>query len=283
MRRLVVGICVVAIGGLFQSALAQGHHERCEQKKSEIAGLESQITSIDNEMNAMQAKIMKVQNRLNDLRNKQQQKGMEKANLQKQLRQEQLVLERVCRELRQCEANEHKIEALKTRMGPVALKLQELAREIQTQSAEATRLNQEVDKIEASYQQLNCDNLVPGQTAQATIDRCSDLFSQWNQMQREINAHQTAVNGMRNRYQSLMAQMRGYNLELDQLLRFMRENCQQSPRLVEVETMDKERNEFNLLKGQLDGMDNSVKKFRALKILQPKLKIQPKPGLKPVK
>ena len=155
--------------------------------------------------------------------------------------------------------------------------------EIRERVQESQRLNGETDKLEAAYAQLNCDNLVPGQTAQATIDRCGDLFSQWNQMQKDINAHQTAVGSMRNRYQALMGQLRGYNRELDQLLKFMRENCRHSPRLVEVETMEKERNGFTGLKLELDGMDSNVKKFRALKILQPKLKLPPRPGLKPVK
>ena len=90
--------------------------------------------------------------------------------------------------------------------------------EISNRSSESAQLRREIDPLRHEYKKLSCNNLVPGSTAQSTIDRCAAIFSQWNRLQARVNQLNNHLAALKSRYQRLISQLqniesRGKNYE----------------------------------------------------------------------
>lgn len=264
--------------GLSAPAYGQSLFERCEKEKADIASMKNQAVGMDGEIGAIDQKIEKIRRRLQEFEGRRAAKQREKAELLQNIARREAELNRTCSGLRECERMEREIDRLRQRHEAVASTLRAIQTEIRDRSIEVNRLNGEVDRIENSYRQLNCDNLVPGQTDQATIDRCSALFSDWNRMQTDINRLSDSLRDLRNRYNQVAGQLAGITGEIARLLARMRGPCGHSPRLAELETMERDGNAFGSIRTDLDDMDRKVQRFRGLKVIQPKMKPMIRPA-----
>jgi len=202
--------------------MAQSLFEECQQKKNDIAEMGQQAKQMDAEIANVDLKIRDLERQRQQLVRDKFEKAHEKAKLQNRIRLDQKMMDRMCSGLRQCDNLEQRVDALKARLAPLAEQLRRIRREIAERNADTVRLNREVNKIETSYRQLNCDNLVAGQAQQTTIDRCTDLFSRWNQSQKDINGLRASVAALRGRYRKVMQKMRIHGVNLARLLAKMR-------------------------------------------------------------
>ncbi len=269
------GLLVV---GLSAPAYAQSLFERCEKEKADIASMKNQAVGMDGEIGAIDQKIEKIRRRLQEFEGRRAAKQREKAELLQNIARREAELNRTCSGLRECEKMEQEIERLKQRQAGIANTLRAIQNDIRDRSTEVARLNGEVDRIENSYRQLNCDNLVPGQTDQATIDRCSALFSDWNRLQTDINRLSDSLRDLRNRYNQVASQLAGISAEIARLLARMRGPCGHSPRLAELETMERDNSSFGSIRTDLDDMDRKVQRFKGLKVIQPKMRPMIRPA-----
>ncbi|MBW1810240.1 MAG: hypothetical protein JRJ19_00585 [Deltaproteobacteria bacterium] len=289
MRRMFI------VAGLFcfvcasSSVLAQSLFEECKQKKQDIAEMENQSTQIGLEVDEFNKKIRELQ------REKFAKIG-EKTKLDKRIKIDKAMTKRMCSGLRQCDSLDRKIENLKDKIAPFSDRLRRIRKEIGERTAEVVRLNRKVDRIEASYTQLNCDNLIPGKAAQSTIDRCTDLFSQWNQLQKDISRIKGSVAALGHRYKKVMKRLRRHSAELARLSQKMHKNCRHSARFADLEEMEREQHDYRAIKDELAEMETKVRKIKKLKIRRPKMKpvLRPmnkkkkkkkkkRPGLRPVR
>jgi len=284
-KRLTLAISVLFFFCLGGAAQAESLFEQCQQKKRDIAEMEDQAKQIDGEMADLDMQIRDLARKKQELLREKANKSREKKRLERKIRVDRAMMNRSCSGLRQCEAYERKIDQLKERIRPLSERLRRIRQEIRERGSEVRQLERETRKIESSYSKLNCDGLVAGQSSQSTIDRCSDLFSDWNRMQKDINSLQSSMSALRNRYRSVMRKMRRHNTELARLLRKMRASCGHSDRLADLRRMKEEQDDFRGIDDELDDMESSVRKIRTLKIVKPKLKkaLKKKPVLRPVK
>lgn len=283
MRSFVIGAGILCLVVPTAQVSAQSLFERCEKKKAEIERMEQDVRRIESDMVNIDTQMRELQRRQADLRRDKSAKARQKFSLLKRIKSEQARRARMCSPLRQCESYERKVERLRSRMGPLSEKLRRIRDEMHKKGDDIEKLSREVNRIENSYTQLACDNLVPGQTSQTTIDRCSDLFSSWNKLQADINTLRNWLRSLRNRYQQVMRQMRSYQTELAGLLRKMRQACAHSDRLAELERLDKEQHGYRSMRDEFESMANKFNRFKKLRIVRPKLKPakRDKPKLKP--
>ncbi|HUU01765.1 MAG TPA: hypothetical protein VM425_10010 [Myxococcota bacterium] len=272
MKKLLLIPSVLAVCCLASTAMAQSLFEECQQKKNDIAEMQQQAKQMDAEIANVDLKIRDLERQRQQLVRDKFEKAREKAKLQNRIRLDQKMMDRMCSGLRQCDNLEQRIDALKAHLAPLAEQLRRIRREITERNADTVRLNREVNKIETSYRQLNCDNLVAGQTQQTTIDRCTELFSRWNQSQKDINGLRASVAALRGRYRRVMQKMRIHGVNLARLLAKMRRTCGHSTRLAELENLEKEQTGFSALKRELDQMESSIGRIPRLKIIRPRLK-----------
>lgn len=285
-----IGLKVVAFLGVSSLAspasaqrFGERFGERCEREKAEIDAMKSQVSSIDAELPGIADKIEKIRRRLQEFETRRADKLRERGELIQGIERREAEMNHRCGSSRECEALDQRIDELKRHQDPLADIMRALENEIRERSREVGRLNVEVDRIENSYQQQNCDNLVPGQTAQAAIDRCTELFSAWNRLQADINRVQDSVKGLRQRYTQAYDRIGAIGAEIARLLEKMRESCRQSSRLGELEALEQRGRQFNSLQVDLDDMDKKVQRYRSIRIMQPRLlpTIRPKEDNKP--
>jgi len=156
-----------------------------------------------------------------------------------------------------------------------------LRMQIRQRSADVTRLNAAVDRIETTYAQLGCDNLVPGQTANSTIDRCTNLFKEWNDLQTDTNTLKKSVAALQGRYQRVIRKMRAFSVDLARLTKQMRDACSHSSRIADLDALEKEHDGYRSLKDEINDVSSKVRKFRRLKIVKPVIRPKPKKDKKP--
>jgi len=269
MKKLGIAIGMLCVFGVSAMVSAQGLYQRCENRKAEIQTMRDQVKQIDNEIANVNDQIRDLQQQMADMKSRQRSKHGERAALERKIRAEEASYKRMCSALSQCEAYERKIDRLKARMAPMGERLRKIREEIRQRSEELGRHNAAVDRIENSYAQLACDNLVPGQTADSTIDRCTNLFKEWNDLQAAINGLKKSVATLQGRYQHVIRKMRAFSTDLHRLTKQMRDACSHSARMADLEALEKEQEDYRHMKDELNDISSRVKKFRKLKIVRP--------------
>ncbi|RME27182.1 MAG: hypothetical protein D6806_05030, partial [Deltaproteobacteria bacterium] len=251
--------------------------EQCQQKRLDIQQMERQSQAIGQEIGRIDVQIRQLQQQRN-------QKVREKQQLDRKIRIDRAMMERSCRFLRECERLEKKVQQLKQRIRPMLDRSRALRADLDRYRSEADRIDGRINRVSSAYRQLNCDNLVAGQTAQSTIDRCSQLFSEWNALQKELNSLQDSIRGLKGRFQRLMKEIRRFKKRIAQLLGKMRRNCTHSSALAELERLDNDWRTWESWGRQIGDLNKRLTRFRALRIVRPRVAPPPrKPKLKPVK
>lgn len=285
MKKLGIAIGMLCLFGISTTVSAQSLFQRCENRKTEIQTIKDQVKQIDNEVANVNDQIRDLMQQMVDLRRKRTSKQGHKTALTRKIKAEEASFKRMCSALSQCEAYERKIDRLKARMAPMGERLRKIREEIRARSTEVTRHNAAVDRIESSYAQLGCDNLVPGQTADSTIDRCTNLFKEWNDLLTDINNLKRSVAALQGRYQRVIRKMRAFSVDLARLTKKMREACSHSSRIADLDALEKEHDDYRALRDELNDISSKVKKVRRLKIVRPVIrpKKKDKPTIKPKK
>lgn len=267
--------------GMMLPVQAQSLYEQCQQKKQDIEQMEAQARQMGSE-------IAGIDTQIRDLQRQRANKVRERQQLQRRIRLDKTMMERSCRGLRECDRLGRRLENIKRRLQPLARRLDAIRQELDKRRAESNNLNREVERITTSYRQLNCDGLVAGQTAQSTIDRCSQLFSDWNNAQKRINLLDMAIRQMRVRYTKVMRRMRSLRAEIANLLSRLRTRCSHSSFIGELERLDQQQRNWQGWDAQMQDLSNHLRRARKLKVLRPHLrpaprgpKPRPKPKLRP--
>jgi chromosome segregation ATPase len=257
-------LSMLIVTSLSLNVFAESLHERCEKQKTVMAAYEENATQLNTD-------LLNINKQIKELQAKKSNLTKEIVVLKKMINKEKANSKKMCAPLKQCTIHEGKIEKLKDKIAPLAEELKKIRDEIHRRNTNSATLNQEVEKIETSYQQTNCDTLVAGETAQTTIDRCNELFTKWNVLQKRINSLKTSVAKLRTKYQKVMRKMKLHAGVLARLTKQMRQNCSHSAKIAVVDDIEKEQKSFQSLKDDIAKFDSRLKKIRLLKIKPPKM------------
>jgi hypothetical protein len=252
-------------------ALAQSRGHRCDQKRNDLNTYTSRLSTLNMELAPIDQEIDRLNRRVQELHNAQQQKVNERNALQESVRNLEADMERLCRSSRgrDCRVLDERVDNIRGRAFPLNDRMNAIRNDIQNLNQEVGRSSRETERIENQYTQLGCDNLVPGRAAQTTIDRCSDLFSEWNRLQTDINTDQASITSLRARYDQFAREQQTLRSETSRLVADMRANCGTSDRLGEIERIDRDHNNFINLKTELDDMASRINHARELKFVKP--------------
>jgi len=263
---------------------AQSLFEECQQKKAQIEQMKAQVQQMLAEIAGLSARIADLERQKQELLRQRSDKEREKARLENTIRVDENMMRRSCAGLEECNRLEQRIEALRQRMEPLRATAQAIRSELDSRRAEQDRLEAESNRLAATYNQLNCGNLVAGQAEQQVIDQCHNIFSSWNQMEKDLNQLEAQIRDLRARHTQLLHQLRAQQAEIALLLRKMRSSCPQSGFVAQLEQMDNEGRDWVKWEDQLKVMENRMGQIRKLKVVKPVIKpVGPGPTLKPVK
>jgi chromosome segregation ATPase len=129
-------------------------------------------------------------------------------------------------------------------------------------------LKRRIEPLQREYQRLRCNNLVPGETAQSTIDRCSGIFSEWNRLQADLNVQNQRLPALKVRYEQLLAELRNIESRARGYEAYMAGNCKSSSKVATMRSYGQGgvRKRAENLGRELDSLIDEVTKLRGVRI-----------------
>lgn len=225
---------------------------RLGQEKADLAGVEAEIEQL--------------RARLVEMRRRQLALTQRVAMVEVRLETKRQAYHKECQSTEDCGLYERLTDDLERSAAPIEQAISRVRSEIGDTRRSVGTLRRRIDPIRREYKQKACSRLVPGQTAQSTIDRCTDLFSQWNRLQGELNQHNRRLPAMNSRYQQQLAQLGETERRAAKYEEYLGRNCRRSSRLAKVRRYRGMRDRARGLKRDLEDLINEVKSLKAIRI-----------------
>jgi predicted nucleic acid-binding Zn-ribbon protein len=129
-------------------------------------------------------------------------------------------------------------------------------------------LDSQIQPLRNEYQSLQCNNMVPGSTAQETIDRCMWIFSEWNRLQAQLNGMNGNLPNLKSQYDQLVAQLRSIETRARDYDVYMSRNCTTSAKYQAVQNYGRGnvRQNAETMGGDLDKMIKDVARLKGVQI-----------------
>jgi peptidoglycan hydrolase CwlO-like protein len=279
MKKVAILAGLLAIVGMSVPVLAETETpaEACAKKRSAVDEAVKSKEAIEAEIKGINDQVKELQKQIKDLRAQSVVKKRERAAAIKKVNIAKAQTKKPCAKVARCENAKKKVVTLKTKIDPKKEKLKKIREEIRERKKNASKLQEESERLEAQYNELGCRTLVAGETDQATIDKCTDVFTKWNALQKKINDLNASIINLRARYRKVMARMKALRNELRVLSRSVRANCAVGgPEAKEVEVLETDQKEFDAMDGEIKEVDVKIKKARKVKLVKPKVVIKVK-------
>ena len=240
-------------------AVLDSEDQRFEDDLALLAGINAEITQLKLRIKDLEAQ----RNGLNSNVNR------ERARL----RDKRRSYERECKSNENCSQYEKLTIDLGRQNKPIEDDINRVRDELTRSQREISDLSRTIDPLRREYAALQCNNLIPGETAQSTIDRCGAVFSDWNRLQAALNRHNTRIPALQSRYQQLLAQADQIERRAKDYETYLARNCKTSPQLTTVRKYHGVKDRAQKLHNELDDLANEVTRLRGIRItVEPKTK-----------
>jgi chromosome segregation ATPase len=134
-------------------------------------------------------------------------------------------------------------------------------------------LEKNIEPLRREYAEKRCNNLIAGETQQATIDRCAALFSDWNRLQAELNLDNRELAGLKSRYEQLLSEFRSLDVRAQENQKLVAAACKVPPAPQPGQLPPPARSNFDDVRRradnmgrELDAMINTVGRLRGIQI-----------------
>ena len=233
-------------------AVLDSEDQRFQDDLALLAGINAEVTQLKQRIKELEAQ----RNGINASVNR------ERARL----RDKRRSYERECKSNENCGQYEKLAIDLERQNKPVDDYINRVRDELTRSQRDISDLGRRIEPLRREYASLQCNNLIPGETAQSTIDRCSNIFSDWNRLQSDLNRHNTRLPALRSRYQQLLAQADQIERKAKDYETYLARNCKASPQLTVVRKYRGVKDRAEKLHRELDNLANEVTRLRGIRI-----------------
>ncbi len=230
-----------------------------EQEKSRLEGMKANLAGVEAELVQLQRRIDDLNRQKSDLANKIKKWDHRVKTVTGQYQKD-------CSASESCTQYEGFATSLKTQADTVEKEIAVVRTDIGRSQAETNSLRAAIEPLRSEYTNLNCNNQVPGETAQSTIDRCYALFSEWNRLQARLNQQNMQLSNLKTRYEQLLAELRNIEARAKGYEGYMAANCSTSPKVAELRGYGGVRQRAETLGKELDQLIDDVTKLRGIQI-----------------
>jgi len=171
-----------------------------------------------------------------------------------------------CSQDESCEQYERMSQSLDVQSKPNEEELERIRTDIGQTRTDNAELHKQIEPLRRDYQSLACNNLVPGETAQTTIDRCTAIFSDWNRLQARLNGANNRLTTLQARYQQIFTDMQNTERRAKTYEDYLAANCKGSPQLSVVRRYRGVREKAAGMQRDLDSLIEDVTKLRGIRI-----------------
>lgn len=241
------------------AAVCDSRRNISESEGKRLEMYQSQLVGIDAEM-------AQLTRRLDDLR---RQRDDVKRNVDDASRRSgaaQQAYSRDCAASENCTSYETQARSLDAQSDAVERDITAVRNEVQANRSAITQLETRIAPLQQEYASRRCNNLVPGETDQNTIDRCTIVFSDWNRLQAELNRQNTRVPDLKSRYEQLLSTLRSLETRANGYSQYMARNCTSSPETTKMQGYGNKRKQAMTVGDELDSLIGDLTRLRGVKI-----------------
>lgn len=238
----------------------------CHARRNILSNEEKRYESTQAEVAGLEAEIASLQRRLDEIKRQRDDEKRTLATLEKRYKKANDMYQKECGSSNSCTTFETDASDLSRRSDEVEKDLDVVRSEIRENKTEISRLEKRIAPLQREYSDKQCNNLVPGETDQTVIDRCSAIFSDWNRMQGDLNRSNNRVPALRSRYESLLAELKNLEKRAGTYESYLAKNCSDSKETAKMRGFGARRERAQSVGQELDSLISDITKLRGVKI-----------------
>ncbi|MBI4818802.1 MAG: hypothetical protein HY791_21205 [Deltaproteobacteria bacterium] len=240
----------------------------CAQKRSILAQDQDRVDDMRSQLAGIDTETLALKRRIDELH---RQRGL----VQNQLSQVEGRIKKYtssyraeCAQAETCGQYETLATQLDQQGSAIQGQLATARTQIEAYRKSIVTLDTQIQPLRNEYASLQCNNMVPGATAQQTIDRCSWIFSEWNRQQAQLNNMNASLPTMKRQYEEYLAQLRAIETRANGYDAYMSQNCRTSPQYQTVQNYGRGnvRKHAEGLGTELDSLIQEVARLKGVQI-----------------
>ncbi len=243
--------------------------QNCAVRRAIVAQEEQRLNAASAELAGIDTELAQLQRRIDELKRRRSDVTRLVSAYDTRYRAADRAYKAECAADDSCEQYDTMVDELDRQGNVIQGDLNNIRTEIEASQREMVTLRGRIEPLQREYGEKRCNNLVPGETAQETIDRCSVIFSEWNRLQATLNQYNSRLPLLRSTYQQQLSSLASIETRAAQYQAHMERNCSTSQRVVVLRSYGKGggvRQRAEDLGRQLDELANEVTKLRGIRI-----------------
>ncbi len=242
----------------------------CTSRRTIMSQEQQQLDSYRAELAGIDAEIASMEKRMKELRVRREDVARMVSASDTRFRRYDDAYKKECQRNESCTQYEVMANDLTRQSKPVQDELTIVRNDMSATNRTVGDLKARIEPLQREYAEKKCDNLIPGETTQVTIDRCSAIFSDWNRLQADLNRQNSVSVSLRNRFEQLINELKAIEARANTYQTYMVKNCTAAPQTqAQVQVLNDygntRRNAENLGR-ELDNLINEVARLRGLRI-----------------
>ncbi len=238
----------------------------CENRERILENNKKRLEAYRGELAGIDAEIAQLQQRLRELGQTRSRTQSTVSGLETRVQQDESSLKSQCGMTDTCDRYEAIVVRLDTDTRALETDASVVRREISSTQNSVANLRRSIEPLRVEYGRLSCNNLVPGETQQRTIDRCSQIFSEWNRRQAELSRYNQMIPSLRHRYENILAQLNAMDDRANSAEAYLKRSCRSSRQLRTVDVVHGRRRNIVTLGDDLKRLSDSINDLENLRI-----------------
>ena len=239
----------------------------CMERRDILEQARDRLDYESNSLRGVKSEITELERRLAYLKKEKRRAERRVGNQEARVKRLSTVYDKECKGGDSCERTEKRVRTLERAAQPLEAELNDLGRGIRESRVRIGQLRGDIRVLRDDYKRLRCGALVPGQTTQTTIDRCSEIFSDWNRTQQELDRYSRNLSSMRTRYGNIKSRLDSLTGSLNSAEAYLARNCKKSPARQTIRSRKTTLQQAEALFRELEAMSRDLDDARSITIL----------------
>lgn len=240
---------------------------------SRAAVLEQEEEKLDNYTSrsvGMTTEINQLQRRIKELQNRKARLGKVLRKQTRKVRNMRAAYKKQCTKHENCDRYESQASSLERQSKPIEKALNQISADITDVRKTISTLQARIAPLRNDYRQNKCGNLVPGQTTQEVINKCTNIFSQWNDLQSAVNYNNRRMSTLKSSYKRYANQLESLNNRASSVSAYLAKNCANSPKKAQMDRYQAVRERAKKLGAELDATILEIGKLKKEPLVLPR-------------
>ncbi|MBI2374980.1 MAG: hypothetical protein HYV07_13370 [Deltaproteobacteria bacterium] len=240
----------------------------CAAKRSIMAQDQDRLDDLRTQLAGIDSEAAQLKRRLEELNRQRGPVRGQMGQIESRIKKQSSTYQADCAQAETCGQYETLARQLDQQGTAIQAQLTTTRTQIDTYRQTIKSLDAQIQPLRTEYASLQCNNMVPGSTAQQTIDRCAWIFSEWNRQQAHLNNMNGSLPQMKRQYEEYLSQLRAIEARASGYDTYMSRNCQTSPQYQVVQSYGQGgvRKRAETLGAELDSLIQDVVRLKGVQI-----------------